>query len=150
MLVDSVRQHLQSRLMEHSRLRAFRDLMTAAAKMENAKQRYEKARDEYTRYADTHADLTSPKASSMEEHLLNEYEHTFSAYSKECEQYIRAKAIVDKFSFKFAVLKNATVPNKSAAPSTFGYGLAFLFLATVFVSWGVLGLRKYKELKSKP
>ena len=149
MLVDSVRQHLQHRLVEHSRLRAFRDLMTASSKMEQAKQRYEKARDEYTRFADTHADLTSPKASSMEDHLLKEYEHTFESYSRECEQYIRAKAIVDKFSFKFAVLKNATVPHQSAGPSTFGYSLAFLFLATVFVSWWALGLRKYKEYKTK-
>ena len=149
MLVDSVRQHLQRQLMEHSRLRAFRDLMNVASKMESAKQRYEKARDEYTRYCDTHADLTSPKASSMEDHLLKEYENTFSDYSRECEQYIRAKAVVDKFSLKFAVLKNATVPIKSSGPSTTGYALAFLFIATVFVSWWALGLRKYQEYKSK-
>ena len=99
--------------------------------------------------SDTHADLTPPKAASMEDHLLKEYEHTFESYSRECEQYIRAKAFVDKFSFKFAVLKNATVPHQSAGPSTFGYSLAFLFLATVFVSWWALGLRKYKEYKTK-
>ena len=47
------------------------------------------------------------------------------------------------------MLKNATVPHQSAGPSTFGYSLAFLFLATVFVSWWALGLRKYKEYKTK-
>ena len=149
MLVDSVREHLQRRLLENSRLRAIRDLATASMKRETAQQRYEKARDEYSRFVDTHADLTSPKVSSMEEHLLSEYEHAFSAFSKECEQYIRAKAIVEKSSFKFAVLKNATVPYKSGSPSTFGYVLALLFIATVFVSWWALGLRKYREYKSQ-
>ena len=150
MMVDSVCAHLQQKLMGHARLRAFRDLMNASAKMQQAKQDYEHAREEYNRYSDTHADITSVKAMSMEDHLLNEYERTFGNYAKECEQYIRAKAFVEKLSLKFAVLKNATVNPEPAGPSKTGHIMALWFIATVLVSWAVLAKRKFMNDQSKP
>ena len=149
MMVDSVREHLQQHLAEYARTRAIRDFNTSSNKLQRARLRYEKARDEYIKFRDSHNDLTSVKASSIEEHLLNEYESACISYSKEQEQYIRAKAFVDKFSFKFAVLKNATVPLESSGPHFLGYAMAFLFLSTVFISWWFLGLRTYKEYKKK-
>ena len=53
-------------------------------------------------------------------------------------QYRRAKALVEKFSYTFAVLKNATVPVKASAPFVPGYVMAFLFIALVVTTWGVL------------
>lgn len=149
MLVDSVRAHLQRHLADYSRRRAVRDLVTSANKMERARQDYEKARDAYASYRDTHNDLTSVRASSVENHLLSEYEKAFNTYTKEQEQYIRAKALVDKFSFKFVVLKNATVPLDPSGPQVIGYVSSFLFLATVFISWLILGLRTYKDYHLK-
>jgi hypothetical protein len=62
-------------------------------------------------------------------------------------QYRRAKALVDKFSYTFAVLKNATVPVKASAPFMPGYVMAFLFIAWVFTTWGVLLNEKISRRK---
>lgn len=149
MMVDSVRVHLQEHLNKYSRRKAIIDLETAIQKMEQANRNYEKARNEYIRFRDTHKDLSSVKANSMEDHLLKEYENKFSSYSKAREQYIRSKALVDKFSYKFAILKNATVPHEPSGPSVIGYALAFLFISTVFVTWCILGMRTYNEYHQK-
>ena len=84
----------------------------------------------------------------MEDHLMNEYDNTFSAFSRDREQYFRAKAFVDKFSLKFAVLKNASVAQEPSGPATFGYVSAFLFLAFVATTWWCLGRRTYQEHKA--
>lgn len=149
MMVDSVREHLQQHLAAYARERAIRDLVTATQKEHRARQRFEAARDAYVKYRDSHNDLASAKASSVEDHLLKEYESAFNSYSKEQEQLLRAKAFVEKFSYKFAVLKNATVTPYPSGPHTFGYLLAFLFLATVFTTWWYLGRRTYKEYKQR-
>lgn len=149
MLADSVRAHLQSRLSDYVRERYLRDLKTTAEKMEDTRGRFEQARDAYTQYRDSHNDLTSPAAESMEDHLMNEYDNAFSAYSRSCEQYSRAKAFVEKYTLKFALLQNASVPREPSGPATSGYVLAFLFLTFVGITWWCLGLRTYKERKMK-
>ncbi len=149
MVVDSVRQHLQGRLDEYTRTRYKRDLRAAIEKMDDSRQRFESARDEYTRFSDSHQDITSPAEESMEDHLMNEYDFAFSNYSRHIEQYMRAKAFVDKYSLKFIILKNATVAQKPSGPATIGYVLALLFLAFVVTTWWILGMRSYKESKIK-
>ena len=148
LLADSVRAHLEKHLADYARVRYTRDLKTAISKMEDSRRRFEAARDEYTRFRDSHQDLTSAVAESMEDHLMNEYDNTFSAYSRDREQYFRAKAFVDKFSLKFAVLKNASVAQEPSGPVTFGYVSAFLFLAFVATTWWCLGRRTYQEHKA--
>ena len=145
---DSVRAHLEKHLADYARVRYTRDLKTAISKMEDSRRRFEAARDEYTRFRDSHQDLTSAVAESMEDHLMNEYDNTFSAYSRDREQYFRAKAFFDKFSLKFAVLKNASVAQEPSGPVTFGYVSAFLFLAFVATTWWCLGRRTYQEHKA--
>lgn len=138
LLVDSVRVHLQRHMADYARDRSWRDLLDAEQKMSQAEERYKSARDDYARFEDTHRDISSAKVQSVEDHLLKEYETAFNEYSKTVTQYRRARALVDKFSYTFAVLKNATVPVKASAPFMPGYVMAFMFIAWVFTTWGVL------------
>jgi len=146
MMVDSVRAHLQQHMSAFSRQTALYDLETAKVKATEAESRYKTARDEYSHYVDTHNDPLSGIPSSAEDQLLKEYEAAFSAYEKACNQLIRAQALVDKFSFTFVVLTNATVPRSPTSPSQFGYVLSFMFIGLVLTAWVVLGRRKYQEI----
>ena len=138
MLVDSVRTHLQKHMADYARDRAWRDLMDAQNKMAAAEQKYNEARKQFAQFEDTHQDITSPKAQSVEDQLMKEYELAFNEYAKTVTQYRRAKALVEKFSYTFAVVKNATVPVKPSAPFIPGYVMAYLFIAIIITTWGVL------------
>ena len=138
MLVDSVRTHLQAHMAGYAKDRAWRDLIDAEQKMAQAEKHYQDAKNDFAHFEDTHKDISSPKTQSVEDHLLKEYESAFNEYGKTVTQYRRAKALVEKFSYTFAVLKNATVPVKASAPFVPGYVMAFLFIALVVTTWGVL------------
>ena len=147
MMVATVRVHLQRHTAGFARQTALFDLATAETKFEQAEHRYQSAREEYARYADSHNDLVSSRASAEEEHLQKEYESAFTAYEKAAEQRLRAQALVDKFSFTFTVLTNATVPLSSSSPSTLGYILSFVFIGLTVATWIILGRRKMLEFK---
>ena len=145
MLVDSVRHHLQDHMAGYARDRAWRDLLTAQSEMEQAERRYTSARDEYVRFEDSHNDITSAKWASMEDHLMKEYETAFNDYSDKSLQYRRAKALVEKQSYTFAVLANATVPTEASSPFVPGYAMAFLFISLVVTTWWVLLKDRMRE-----
>lgn len=147
MIVDSVRVHLQQHTAAIARQTALFDLATAETKFLQAERRYQSAREEYAQYADSHNDLVSAHASAEEEHLQKEYESAFTAYEKAAEQRLRAQALVDKFSFTFTVLINATVPLTSSSPSTLGYILSFVFIGLTITTWVILGRRKMLEFR---
>lgn len=147
MMVDSVRTHLQNHTAGHARERAIRDMMFAKAAMDQAEQRYKKAREDYAEFEDSHQDITSGMYASMEDHLLKEYETTFNDYSKKELQYRRAQALVGKFNYTFAVVQNATVPTKASSPFLSGYVLSFVFIANVVATWYILLSRKIRERK---
>lgn len=138
MLVDSVRTHLQNHMAHYARDRAWRDLVDAQNKMSAAEKKYKEAREQFAHFEDTHQDITSPKTQSVEDQLMKEYEMAFTEYGKTVTQYRRAKALIEKFSYTFAVVKNATVPVKPSAPFIPGYVMAYLFIAIVLTTWGIL------------
>ena len=148
MMVDTIRVRLEQKLKRHYYTRAFRDLIQAREKTAMAETRYRKAQKDYIDFADSNQELTSPAATSQENHLFTEYETAFDAYNKECEQLRRAQALLDKQPSTFAVLKNATVPLRPSRPATVGYVLSFVFIALTFTAWIVLGRRKCREYKS--
>ena len=148
MMVDTIRVRLEQKLKNHYYVRAFRDVIQTREKMALAETRYRRAQKEYIDFTDSHQDITSPAATSQEEHLMAEYESAFDAYNKECEQFRRAQALLDKQPSTFAVLKNATVPTRPSRPATVGYVLSFLFIALTLTMWVVLGRRKYLEYKT--
>ena len=147
MMVDSVKSHLQKRLANEARLRAFRELVNVREEMEDAEKRYKAAQEAYTRFSDSNNDLSSPRAMSMEDHLLKEYEIAFSKYNKECEQYRRTKAFVDRFTYSFAVVQNATTALKPSRPATTGYVLSFLVMGIIFTTWSILLREKFATNK---
>lgn len=147
MMVDTVRVHLQQHTAAIARQTALFDLAAAETKFKQAERRYQSAREDYAKYADSHNDLVSAHASAEEEHLQKEYESAFTAYEKASEQRLRAQALVDKFSFTFTVLTNATVPLSPSSPSTLGYILSFIFIGFTVTTWIILGRRKVLDFR---
>ena len=147
LMADSARVLLQRHMADYARDRAHRDLEQAAVKLNQENERFMAARNEYIRFRDTHNDLSTPRAISMEEHLQKEYASAFTNYSKAVEQYRRCQALVGKFSFTFTMLSNATVPLHPSAPATEGYVLSFIFLAFIFTTWAVLLQRAISNKK---
>lgn len=138
LMADSARVLLQRHMANYALDRAHRDLRQAAVKLSQENERMMAARNEYARFRDTHADLSTPRAISMEEHLQREYANAFTSYSKAMEQYRRCEALTGKTSYTFAVLSNATVPLRPTAPATEGYVLSFVFIALTLTTWAVL------------
>jgi hypothetical protein len=138
LIADSARIHLQRHMADYARDRAHRDLVQAAVKLNQEKERFTAARNDYVHFRETHNDLSTPRVISMEEHLQKEYASAFTGYSKAMEQYRRNQALVGKFSYTFAVLSNSTVPLHPSSPAIVGYILSFVFLALTLTTWAVL------------
>lgn len=145
LMADSARVLLQRHMANYARDRAQRDLEQAAVKLNQENERFMAARNDYARFRDTHNDLSTPRAISMEQHLQNEYANAFTNYSKAMEQYRRCEALVGKFSYTFAILSNATVPQHPTAPATMGYVLTFVFITLVVTTWVLLLRRAISE-----
>ena len=161
LMTDSVCAHLLKRIRDYRSTKAKVELENARAARYEAQQDYRQAQQAYESYVDTHFDSQSPSVKKMQQELNHVYENAFSIYNKACLQYSRAEAFVQKNTPPFTVVKNATVSKHAVSPVTFGYVLAFLFIAFVFTTWWVLfkhrikvdvllseGVKKVEKLKS--
>ena len=147
MLADSVRVKLQHLLEKYLRQRTLRDVVISRQKTAVAKERFDRVRNDYITFADSHQDITSVKVQQMEDHLMKEYENAFKSYNAALEQQRRAEAIAGRTPTTFVTLSNATVPLKPSAPATTGFVLSFLLIGLTVTTWVVLGRRKYQIYK---
>ena len=140
-MADSVKKRLQGFITDYRTSKVRSDLAYNKKIFNEAKARYEKARDNYTRYSDTHRELSSQTALTKQSDLLNEMQIQQQLFQQVVAHVQQAEMKVQQETPAFTTLQSATVPVKKAGPSRAMICIVFLFLAFICTTARIL----YKE-----
>lgn len=140
-MADSVKKRLQGFITDYRTSKVRSDLAYNKKIFDEAKARYERARDNYTRYSDTHRELSSQTALTKQSDLLNEMQIQQQLFQQVVAHVQQAEMKVQQETPAFTTLQSATVPVKSAGPRRFRICIVFLFLAFLATTARIL----YKE-----
>lgn len=140
-MADSVKCRLQEFITDYRTTKARIDLEYNKKICEEAKERYDKARNAYAGYADANQNVILQSVRQRQAALENEMQLQYNAYMQAAGQMLQAEAKVQEETPAFTTLQSATVPVKKAGPSRSKICLAFVFLAFLAVTAWVF----YKE-----
>jgi hypothetical protein len=146
MLADSVKTRLQKFITDYRTSKVRNDLEYNKKIFSEAKARYEKARDNYARFADTHREVSSQTAQTKEADLRNEMNIQQQIFQQIIAQVRQAEMKVQEKTPAFTTLQSATVPVLKAGPKRPQICLIFLLLAFFGTTVWIL----YKEDDLKP
>ena len=141
MLADSVKTRLQAFITDYRTSKVRNDLEYNKKIYNEAKARYEKARDAYARFADTHREVSSQSAQTKEADLQNEMQIQQQIFQQIIAQVQQAEMKVQESTPAFTTLQSATVPVLKAGPKRAQMCIIFLFLAFLATTAWIL----YKE-----
>ena len=113
---------------------------------EEAKVRYDEAREKYATYADANQDLMYQSDRTKLLNLENDMQLKYNAYNSLAQQLMAAEAKVQEETPSFTTLQSATVPVKKSGPARSKIVLIVVFLAFLCTSAWIL----YKEDQLKP
>ena len=128
-VADSVQARLQEFITDYRTKKARVDLEYNKKLYAEAKERYEKARQEYVKHADANRKVIFQDAQSEITEYQNEMNIQYQAYSQVAAQLLMAEAKVQEETPAFTTLQPATVPVLKTGPSRAKTCLTFLFLA---------------------
>ena len=140
-MADSVKTRLQDFITDYRTSKVRSDLAYNKKIFDEAKARYEKARDIYTRYSDTHRELSSQTALTKQSDLLNEMQIQQQLFQQVIAHVQQAEMKVQQETPAFTTLQSATVPVRKAGPSRATICITFLFIAFLATTARIL----YKE-----
>ena len=146
MLADSVKTRLQAFITDYRTSKVRNDLEYNKKIYNEAKARYEKARDAYARFADTHREVSSQSAQTKEADLQNEMQIQQQIFQQIIAQVQQAEMKVQESTPAFTTLQSATVPVLKAGPKRAQMCIIFLFLAFLATTAWIL----HKEGDLKP
>lgn len=140
-MADSVKCRLQEFITDYRTSKARVDLEYNKKICEEAKERYEKARQAYSGYADANQNVVLQSVRQKQIALENEMQLQYNAYTRAVAQLLVAEAKVQEETPAFTTLQSATVPVKKAGPTRSKICIVWVFLAFIVVTAWVL----YKE-----
>lgn len=149
-MADSVKCHLQDFITDYRTTKARIDLEYSKKICEEAKERYEKARQAYSGYADANQNVILQSVRQRQVALENEMQLQYNAYMQVAGQVLSAEAKVQEETPAFTTLQSATVPVKKDGPSRSKICLVWVFLAFLAVTaWVFYKEDDYKMLFGK-
>ncbi len=144
-MADSVKGRLQSFITDYRTKKARVDLEFNRKLYNEAKERYDAARERYAAYADANQELMYQTARTKLVNLENEMQLQFNAYNSIAQQLMASEAKVQEETPSFTTLQSATVPVKKSGPARTKIVLVLVFLA--FLGTSVWILHKEDQLK---
>ena len=144
-LADSVKTRLQNFITDYRTSKARVDLEYNKKVLAEVKAKYEKARDRYAAFSDSHRDVSSQSAQTKQADLQNEMQMQQQIYQQVVAQLQQAEMKVQENTPAFTVLQSATVPVKKSGPKRVQMCILFLFLA--FLGTTIWILSKEDDLK---
>ena len=144
-MADSVKTRLQKFITDYRTSKARVDLEYNRKLYGETKAKYEKARQRYAAYADSHRGVNSQSAQTQLSDLQNEMQMQQQIYQQVVGQLQQAEMQVQAETPAFTTLQSATVPVKKAGPARAKWCLVWLFLA--FLATTAWILHKEDDLK---
>lgn len=128
-VADSVKVRLQNYITEYRTKKVKVDLEYNRKLFQEAKERYEKARQRYASFSDANQDLILQSVRTKLADLENDMQLQYNAYSRLAAQLQLAEAKVQEETPAFTTIQRATVPIRPAGPGRGKIVFIFLFLA---------------------
>lgn len=147
-LTDTVMHRLQDYITVYRTNKARQDFQFQQLLFERKKREYEKAQDEYAKFADANKNIILLSYRAEQERLENEMRLAYQVYTSVAQQLQMAEAKVQEITPVYTVVEPATVPIKASKPSKALILLGFIFLAGVScVGWILFGKNFVNNLK---
>ena len=149
LVADSVMTRLQEFIIEYRTRKARVDVAYSQKLLQEARLKYDRAKNTYASYADSHDDLYQTSYTTEMDHLENEMQLAYNSYSQLDQQLQLAKAKVQERTPVFTTIESASVPLLPSGPhrvSTIFYALVFAIVGTTL--WIYMRKDKYRVSKT--
>lgn len=147
-LTDTVMNRLQKYITEYRTNKAKKDFEFQQGLFERKKKEYEKAQDEYAKFADANKNIILLSYRAEQERLENEMRLAYNVYTSVAQQLQMAEAKVQEITPVYTVVEPATIPIRASKPSKPMILLGIVFLTGVgCVGWILFGRGLVEGLK---
>lgn len=149
-LTDTVMSRLQDYITEYRTTKARKDFQFQQGLFERKKKEYEKAQDEYAKFADANKNIILLSYRAEQERLENEMRLAYNVYTSVAQQLQMSEAKVQEITPVYTVVEPATIPIRASKPSKPMILIGIVFLTGVgCVGWILFGRGLWAGLKKK-
>lgn len=149
-LTDTVMSRLQDYITEYRTTKARKDFQFQQGLFERKKKEYEKAQDEYAKFADANKNIILLSYRAEQERLENEMRLAYNVYTSVAQQLQMSEAKVQEITPVYTVVEPATIPIRASKPSKPMILIGIVFLTGVgCVGWILFGRGLFAGLKKK-
>ena len=142
-LADTLQSRLQQYITTYRTNKARIDVSYYQTLLEDAKQTYEKARQKYSSFADSHMDVYLESVRSTSNALENDMQLKYNTYTTINTQYQAALARLQERTPAFTIIQGSSIPNRASSfPRSFQV-ILFGFLGIICDAIWILYLRDY-------
>lgn len=149
-LTDTVMLRLQNYITDYRTNKARQDFQFQQELFERKKKEYEKAQEEYAKFADANKNIILLSYRAEQERLENEMRLAYNVYTSVAQQLQIAEAKVQEITPVYTVVEPATIPIKASKPSKVMVLIGIVFFAGIgCVGWILWGKELLGNLKKK-
>lgn len=149
-LTDAVMTKLQNYVVEYRTNKARKDFQFQQTLFERKKKEYEKAQEEYAKFADANKNIILLSYRAEQERLENEMRLAYQVYTSVAQQLQMAEAKVQEITPVYTILEPATIPIRASKPNKFIILISFVFLTGVgCMGWILWGCKVLDSLRKK-
>ncbi len=149
-MADTIQKMLQDYITEYRTQKARNDLDFAQTAYSEAKVQYEKARQKYSSYMDSDADVILLSLKSKQDEMENEMQLRYNIYNQAVQQLQMAKLKVQERTPAFTIIQKATTPVKASSMPRSVIVILYMFIGGLFDAlWVLWGKNYVAKLRNK-
>lgn len=146
-LTDTVMRRLQSYVTEYRTNKARQDFQFQQQLFKRKKKEYEKAQEEYAKFADANKNIILLSYRVEQERLESEMRLAYNVYTSVAQQLQMAEAKVQEITPVYTIVEPATIPIKASKPNKAMILIGIIFLTgVVCVGWILFGHDLFRGL----
>ena len=149
-LTDTVVRRLQDYITEYRTTKARQDFLFQEKLFERKKKEYEKAQENYAKFADANKNIILLSYRAEQERLENEMRLAYQVYTSVAQQLQMAEAKVQEITPVYTIIEPSTIPIKPSKPRKALMLIGIVFLTGLgCVSWILFGRTFFIDLKKR-
>ena len=147
-LTDTVMSQLQNYVTEYRTNKARKYFQFQQSLFERKKKEYEKAQEEYAKFADANKNIILLSYRVEQERLENDMRLAYNVYTSVAQQLQVAEAKVQEITPVYTIVEPATIPIRAAKPNKAMVLIGIVLLVGVgCVGWILFGKKIFRDLK---
>ncbi len=139
---DSILARIQSFLVDYRTKKARNDYAYYKSLRDEAKTKYERARQQYATASDANVDVTLRSVSSRIDEMENDMQLLYNNYTALAAQTLAAQAKIQENTPAFTPITTAVIPTKPAGPKRFFIAIVATLIATIGITIYILYTKK--------